>query len=290
VKLQSIGDRLQPGTYRVHSRFHRVVNLLDGRRLASIVGADVGAGPINVVFSGADLSGIRSLSIDRETLTLDGGSYRIDPDRYYDSAIEVGADRPVLLDRNLTLMGRLLVEESPPRSLAFLLDGNRAVPSCGRFESAVLERLSEGVSLVFQGDIVGGARILRGCGFGLTPSGDDFVAGLLIAMHLLRKVFGMEFGDIEEAVHLSSRSGNILSDTLLTFAREGRLTEKMKNLVTAVLCGTEDQVRRHTEQLLLVGDTSGADLGTGFCMTMQRREVFLQFAGSRFVKRYPPDA
>ena len=281
MTLLSIGDRIRHGTYRVHSRFHRVVNLIDDRNLVSVVDENIGAGPINVVFSGAHLSGIRSLSVDRETLTLNGRSYRIDPDRYYDSALDIQSDRPVVLDGNLVLLGRLLVEESPPRSLAFLLDQNGAMPSCGRFERAVLERLSEGAARIFQGDIVGGVTILRGCGFGLTPSGDDFIAGLLIAMHLLQRTFGWDLEGVVEAVHRSSRSENILSDTLLTFAGEGRLTERMKNLVMAVLCGTEDQVRKHTERLLLVGDTSGADLGAGFCTTMQRRQVFLQSAGPR---------
>ena len=138
-----------------------------------------------------------------------------------------------------------------------------------------MKRLSVGAKAVFHGDVVGGVKILRGSGFGLTPSGDDFIAGLLIAMHLLQRMFGWDLGELAGVVYESSRSENILSDTLLTFAREGRGTERTKNLVTAVLCGTQSRVREHTERLLRVGETSGADLGTGFCMAMQSRRMFL---------------
>lgn len=284
MKILSIGDRIRHGTYRLHSRFRRVVNLLDGRSLVSVVEADVGAGPINIVVSGIDIGGIRRLSVDGQTLSLNALSCRIDPDRSYDSALEIEADQPPAFDANLALLGELLVEKSPPRSLAFLLDGGCAPPCRGRFDIAVLERLSEGVAMIFRGELLGGVRILRGCGFGLTPSGDDFVAGLLIAMRLVSRMYGTDLGETVESVRRVSRSRNVLSESLLAFAGEGRLNERMKNLVQAVLYGTGDRVRHHAERLLLVGDTSGADLGTGFCMTMQRRKMFVQGArppGSR---------
>jgi hypothetical protein len=253
-----------------------VVNLLDGRNLVSVVETKIGAGPTHVVFTGIDVSGVRSLSVGRETISLNGRSHRIDPGRIYHSGIEIGGERPAVLDRNLKHLSRMLVEQSPPGSLAFLLNGNGVIPSRGGFERAVLEHLSEAVARVFTGDVVAGVRMLRGCGFGLTPSGDDFAAGMLVAMHVLNALPGMRVIETVEAVYQSARSGNILSDTLLSLARDGRLTERVKGLVVAVLSGTEECVRKHTEKLLLLGHTSGADFGTGFCMTMQRGEAFLQ--------------
>ena len=45
MMLVSIGDEVRPGSYRVHSRFRRVVNLMRGRDMVSLVTTAVGAGP-----------------------------------------------------------------------------------------------------------------------------------------------------------------------------------------------------------------------------------------------------
>jgi hypothetical protein len=96
---------------------------------------------------------------------------------------------------------------------------------------------------------------------------------MLLAIHVLKEVDGMNVADTVEAVYRSARSGSVISDALLSHARDGRATERVKGLIAAVLYGTEDQVRRHTRELLLLGHTSGADLGTGFCMTMLHKEA-----------------
>ena len=47
--LLSIGDQVKPGTYRPHSRFHRVVNFEREGRLVSVVDERIGPGPLNIV-------------------------------------------------------------------------------------------------------------------------------------------------------------------------------------------------------------------------------------------------
>lgn len=269
MELVSVGDRIEEGIYGVHSRFHRAVNLTDGNRLVSVVDEEIGAGPLNLVVRGLDLSRISFLRIDQRAVLLDGRRLGIAPDRYYRSGIDLGYWRAQAFWENLVRFGKLLVEISPPKSLVVLLDERRMEHFRPGFERAIVERIASGVGKVFAGDLLGGIKSLRGCGFGLTPSGDDFIAGLLIGMNLLQRMYGMDLSSSLEEVFQASRSGNLLSDTLLYLAKEGLLCQRMKKLTLALFEGGKEEIRSHAERLLLVGETSGADLGTGFYLTVQ---------------------
>ena len=77
-----------------------------------------------------------------------------------------------------------------------------------------------------------------------------------------RLVFGP--GEVFEA----ARSDNVFCNTFLDLARQGRVFGRMKDLVLALMHGSETAVRQATRRLFLVGGSSGADLGTGFYMTV----------------------
>jgi hypothetical protein len=74
-------------------------------------------------------------------------------------------------------------------------------------------------------------------------------------------------GETVDDIFEAARSDNIFSNSFLNLARQGRLFGRMKNLILALMHGSEDVVRECTERLFAVGETSGADLGTGFYMT-----------------------
>lgn len=269
MELVSVGDRIEEGIYGVHSRFHRAVNFTDGIRLVSLVNEEIGAGPLNLAVRGLDLSRISFLRIDQRSVLLDGRRLGIDPDRYYRSGIDLGYWRVQAFWENLVHFGKFLVEVSPPKSLVVLLDERRIEHFRPGFERAVVEQIASGVGKIFAGDLLGGIKSLGGCGFGLTPSGDDFIAGLLIGINLLQRMYGIDLSSSLEEVFQASRSGNLLSDTFLYLAKEGLLCEGMKNLIWALFEGGKEEIRSHAKRLLLVGETSGADLGTGFYLTVQ---------------------
>ena len=68
---------------------------------------------------------------------------------------------------------------------------------------------------------------------------------------------------------------NFFSNTFLCLARGGLLFERMKNLVYALLYGGRLAVYACTERLFAVGESSGADLGAGFLMTVRRGHELL---------------
>jgi hypothetical protein len=247
----SIGDLIEEGTYRFHSRFHRVVNFAHGHRLVSVVNETIGPGPLNIVFR--DFQSGRAdhpLTITGNTVTFEGGTYSF-TSRY--SSVIPGTPR------NLSLFHQLLVTTAPAKSLAFLLDEKRVWNFLTGFERRFVEHVRHSVNEIFHGDRLAGVRALRGCGLGLTPSGDDFIAGYLIGLSLR--------GEPSDEVFEAARTDNIFSNTFLDLARQGRIFGRMKNLILALMGGRG--VRECTERLFAVGGTSGADLATGFYMTVR---------------------
>jgi hypothetical protein len=102
----------------------------------------------------------------------------------------------------------------------------------------------------------------------LTPSGDDFIAGLLIGLRLLQQTRGQDYQQTANSVFQAAKPGNLFSRTFLDLARRGFLFGRMKDLIVALVHGDADAVRGATGRLLAVGESSGADLATGFVLTV----------------------
>jgi Protein of unknown function (DUF2877) len=259
MRLVSIGDRVAAGIYPFHSRFNRAVNFVQDGRLVSVVAEEVGDGPLSIVLRDFD-AGVTEdpLEISADQVLFDGCEFPFTPRHRYCSMLE--SQNGPRLRSNLAMFEELLAETSPPNSLAFLIDDARLSRFRSGFEQKFVEQVKRSVHQIFHGDRLAGVRKLGGCGIGLTPSGDDFIAGHLIALNLR----GETANDVFEA----ARSNNIFSNTFLDLARQGRLFGRMKNLILALTHGSKMAVRECTEKLFAVGGTSGADLGTGFYLTM----------------------
>jgi hypothetical protein len=243
----TIGDLIEKGTYPFHSRFHRAVNFTDGHRLISVVDETIGDGPLNIVLRGFAPGNSRDpLQILAGSVVFEGREYLVRS--RYSSEIP---GKP----RNLSLFD---ITTAPPKSLAFLLDETREQHFRTGFERAFVRRVKRSVNEIFHGDRLAGIRQLKGTGLGLTPSGDDFIAGHLIGLNLR--------GESTDEVFEAARSENIFSNTFLDLARQGRIFGRMKNLILALTSGRG--VRECTKRLFAVGETSGADLATGFYMTV----------------------
>ncbi len=313
IEIVSFGDLVESGSYRVHSRFARVVNMTDHGRFVSLVTPSVDAGPLNIVVRGVDLSGVGSLTIATGaatpgggattpdggevslrpgwTITLDGRRIPLEGGRVYKSVLDFQPHSLPLFTKNLSTLGLLLAEQAPEKSLAFLLDSRRLVEFRDGFERAVVDHIGHSVRDILHGNTLRGVGRLKGCGFGLTPSGDDFIVGLLIATHVLERsayvgsrpvvapgassrrgaagsVSGRDLTLLRTRILETARSGNVLSDTFLYLAEGGFLTEGIKNLVAALSFGSSRDVRRCAEHLFAVGATSGADTAVGLQMTL----------------------
>ena len=185
------------------------------------------------------------------------------------NSLEFGSATLRHFHRNLSVLAESLKADASPKSLAFLLDTKRRQNFRPGFERAFAAQITRGVHQVFHGPLLPGIRQLKGCGLGLTPAGDDFIAGFLIGLHLLSKLHGQDSQSTADAVFRAARGKNIFSNTFLDLARRGLLFGHLKDLLLALSTGSETSVRKATSRLFAIGETSGADLATGVFLTLQ---------------------
>lgn len=305
MRLISIGDKVGPGTYRLHSRFSRAVNFTDGRRLVTLVTPDVGAGPVNIVVgdltpfdrelvpgfprtptppsrdrvqfkpsSGcacpdtAPRSSTKSLRVDRYSIVFANRRLLLSTTQSYGSLLHIEKEtRPGVFRRNLKIVEEIITDESHPKSLAFLLDARRERHFRTAFERAFVARIKDGAGHMFTAS---GVRKLAGCGLGLTPSGDDFIAGMLIGLNVVQLLTGRSHRTLAKRLLAVAEGDNLLSNSFLELAHDGRVTEHMQAFVSALSRSPSAKLALKTRRIMAAGETSGADLLTGFMMAVKR--------------------
>jgi len=269
MKIISIGDKVPQGTFQIHSRFDRVINFINNDNIVSLVDKEIGGGPLHIVIKNVNLNDIHSLEIRQQSIVLNHVEIGFREDQYFNSSIDFKHLNVDTFQKNLIIFEKLLIEISHPKSLAFLLDETRINYFHSEFDKAFVKQISIGVHLIYNGDLLNGVKMLRGCGFGLTPSGDDFICGLLIGLNFIRELFGKDISNLINSIYKVSKGENIFSNTFLKLARDGLLFERMKKLLAAILCGGENEIRQCMKRLYSVGESSGADLCTGFLLTVK---------------------
>ena len=109
------------------------------------------------------------------------------------------------------------------------------------------------------------ANGLIGLGAGLTPSGDDFLGGLLFAINSLRDAYpDVSLANLEISIDSFRTRTNLISFTLLKDLSEGHGLAPLHEIVHGLLCGV-DQARMQpsVQQLTRVGHSTGWDVLTG---------------------------
>ena len=99
---------------------------------------------------------------------------------------------------------------------------------------------------------------LVGRGPGLTPAGDDALAGALLVAHALGAGT-----DLADAVRARLHATTAVSAALLDAAADGYAARPVVTLVDAAVANRPDAVARALPAVLAIGHTSGADTVTG---------------------------
>lgn len=265
LKIQSIGDRVEKGIYTLHSPFLHVANFAAGNRLVSVVSRQIGMGPVNIIIEGLDPANAEKLEVRGDSVLANNIPAPYTEKQVYDSSMDFCRGRRIP-DGNIKWLKTLLAEKAPDKSMAFLLHSPRRARFNPGFEAKVRDQLQMGADLLLSGQIDRGIAKLHGCGLGLTPSGDDFIAGLLIGLHTV----GDRTRPLRDEIHSYARSGSLLVSTFLDLAHEGRISELVRSLLESMLNKGQDEITNAAVKLFSVGATSGADLCTGLCMGLDR--------------------
>jgi hypothetical protein len=121
-------------------------------------------------------------------------------------------------------------------------------------------------------------RPLLGLGPGLTPSGDDFLAGVMITLH----AFGRE--DISRGLWHVIRpwaldAGNIISFAHLSAASEGQGSAAIHGLLCALQMDDCSDIAKHLNSIDKIGHTSGWDALAG---VLTAADALLQVGHERY--------
>ena len=238
MKFLSIGDPVRPGRYTVWTRFQNSVILFSTtRRALFIVAPALGDGPLNAVHPrpAQALQNIEELRLPRP-LTAPR----------YDSQMP----RPTAPQRAqlAAILARHLPRFAPPDSLISLWLPTR--PPLSTFQTNRDKLFRQALARAARGQLPQAVNAIKGCGIGLTPSGDDFLCGWMLALRLRRQT------QTARLIANLARGENPVVNAFLEQAARGRVARALKNLLT-----TPTPAR--VKAVCAMGHSSGADLLCG---------------------------
>lgn len=278
---------------KVDTVFAEVVNLVvEPATYCALVGDRIGNGPLNaVVDNPLVLSVLRPgdrVTGDGRHVSLSGGwRLNVADAPMWDAwpNYQALARRPQVVRANLDRLRTELPLEAPPSSLA----ASPAFHTQGVFGSrpamAVIQsyasQLTDGLCRAYaEGNIQWIALYasrLAGMGPGLTPAGDDWLAGWLVG---LRARQALEASDRSEPplpldnvaqVVLRSAEGNThaLSWAFLRAAAHGAVSHAWHTLLSALTDADPTAASEAGREVMRYGGTSGADMLAGFLVAFQ---------------------
>ena len=246
IEVVDAGDawfdaRTGTGEGRVAAVFRHAAYLRFGTRLLALCPAEVDAGPLHL-----RLDRLPALAAELRA-TLSEGHLAVGP-------VDVGLGeehrwRPVPVD------GAALRAAPAP------------TPAPGAAADAGLpaDVVAEAARLVERGDLTGLARAVGGRGPGLTPAGDDVLAGVLVADAALRP----RGGDARDlAAATASAATTDVAAAFLRWAARGRCIQPVHDVLAARAAGRVDAEAEARLRLRRVGASSGAALLLGLDLAL----------------------
>jgi hypothetical protein len=171
--------------------------------------------------------------------------------------------------------GQMSPQMSPMTSS--LVDGNKQAisntdPLLARARNSILD-LATACFNFDMTEVTRRGRELVGLGPGLTPSGDDFLGGLLFAAHSLKTAYPQDFNWGEEPVmdliDWASRQTHPISHAILRDHASGQGPEPLHDVVASLLNGQDlGLTLEGAKRLIGIGATSGWDILAGMLTGM----------------------
>ena len=254
---------------RVLAVFERACDLLTtGGGIVALVLPEIGDGPFNVVVDGAAglFAGVEpGLPATVKETQLHIGGLRVDLENA--STWEPRPDWETLRNQRATIASRLpllralclrhaatgnllsLLEDAPPSTNIVLSTAQAAADVLREGWTGDVERLQTG------------AARLAGLGSGLTPSGDDFLTGVMLWAWLVHPTPLSFCQTLAEAAIPRTTT---LSAAFLRAAARGECSAPWHALLAALNTGQDSKITVAVQEILAHGATSGADSLAGF--------------------------
>ena len=270
--IEGFGDHLPKGYFKIHSIFTKVRNFesIGGScfPLLSIVAKEIRGGPQNIVING-DISSIDKVECNDLEIKLffsKGNVCEVDlkclSDLQYNSHCKAVAINKLQIDQ----LEKMLLCKEDEDSLIFLLR-EKSIDFAKTINGMIHKRFFEIVHCE-QSFSIDSLLRLKGLGIGLTPSGDDFLAGVMLAFDLCKEK------QMLEELYTGALGQNQFSNTLFYNIKNGFYHQRLKILLMNifgcdVVCN-EDKMMFLVNLYLEIGSTSGADFLVGLVYGLKK--------------------
>lgn len=177
---------------------------------------------------------------------------------------------PAAAARHAEVVTAVLRRRDPGAGLAALVHGGDATPLLRRAQAGI-GKLTEGFARRDVFRLAAGAEALLGLGPGLTPSGDDLLAGFLGTARLACPSAAALVRDVgPQILRLAATRTTLLSRAFLAHAFAGRLAPPVDALAAAMFEGAEGPaLARAAEAAAALGHTSGLDTLAGMAFALR---------------------
>lgn len=268
MKILNFGNCIKNGNYKLHSKFKNVHNYANNKEIISLVSTQIGNGPNNIVLNDFPLQAEQTLTVSNSIISIGNNALQIylteklqseNTYIYCKSELIVGIE----------ILSNEIFDKISPQSLGFLLFPENEIFFQTSFEKAFFKRIKQITKDFKLENLPTISKSMKGLGFGLTPSGDDFNCGILYALNYLNKIKDADFSEIIEECYLNSIGNNLISNTFLKFAYSNKYYENFYNLLKALNQNNKNEISYYANKIIGSGHTSGSDMLTGFILTIK---------------------
>lgn len=283
LKILYYGRELVPGSYPLHSSFRRYRNYLQRgyatpddpvqQRVLGVTAAQHEASPLNLVVNRLELLPEGPLLVTEQGVVGRQGEASFAEGVCYDPALPEGRCSRKKFGEWYNRVRCTAAAAAEPGGTSFVLVPEHRAQFRGGFARALLERLETGVAALQRGEWFSCAELLRGTGSGLTPSGDDFCAGLLYALWLDQELTGRNRQKERRQLYEKCVGSSIFSNTFLQSAYLGTPYAALRELLAVLFVNGQAEVAGLTRGVLEMGHSSGTDLLSGLLTGLEQLQT-----------------
>lgn len=261
-----LGDSLPQGRFKIHSSFKNVCNYINANNeLVFITNLKKNISANSIYIENGNVGQFKSVQISENEVFLN--DINILPQaEFYNSKLDYSQIDIQMLDNTLQIIPLEYNKLFAPESMLFVMDSEKCKFFTSGFDYHFMKNSLKACEMIKSGEVEAGVRMLKGTGRGLTPSGDDFIAGLIYGLHFNEHKYQIPLSNLRESIYLNSIGNNILSNAFLLNSKNGNCFYLFKNFV--YLASQTKLVSDNLKELFNMGATSGADLLSGYIFSV----------------------
>ncbi len=268
IIISLIGKLIPKGKFVKHSVFERITNFINHNgHIVSVSDSDKYLSPNTILVNSESYKSIDNIEISETNIELNNEFYPISEIKKFDSFFYFDEKINIDFNSKITKFEGEYLSMFNEKSLRFLLDGKYEQNFKTSFEKAFVKHIKEAYNEIKKGNFYDGISKMKGAGFGLTPSGDDFIAGMLYACDVLIK-YGVKINTDVKKIREISKSNNPISDSLIYYASKGAYYKRFKDFIEAFLY-KEENLNQAFNNLIEIGETSSSDMLSGFLIQLK---------------------